>query len=40
MKDGLIFVNKFKKSINYFDKIIVNFPRGEYVLKDKIKSTC
>lgn len=38
MKEDLKIASSFKKTILYFDKIIINFPRNEYVLKDKIKS--
>lgn len=36
MKDNLLIASNIKKMINYFDKIIINFPRNEFVLKDKI----
>ena len=36
MKDNLLIASNIKKMINYFDKIIINFPRNEYILKDKI----
>lgn len=39
MKDELLLVQNFKKTIFYIDKIIDHFPRSEKVLKDKIKST-
>ena len=39
MKDELLLVQNFKKTIFYIEKIIDNFPRSEKVLKDKIKST-
>lgn len=39
MKDDLIIVSKFKKTIIYIDKVIVNFPNSERVLKDNIMSS-
>lgn len=39
MKEKLNLVNSIKKTIIYLDKVVENFPRSEYVLKDKIKST-
>ena len=36
MKDNLLIASNIKKMINYFDKIIIKFPRNEYILKDKI----
>jgi len=36
VKDNLLIASNIKKMINYFDKIIINFPRNEYILKDKI----
>lgn len=39
MHEKLAVVNDIKKTIFYLDKIIVNFPRTEKVLKDKISNT-
>ena len=39
MHEKLAIVNDIKKTIFYLDKIIVNFPRTEKVLKDKISNT-
>ena len=39
MHEKLVIVNDIKKTIFYLDKIIVNFPRTEKVLKDKISNT-
>ena len=39
MYEKLEVVNDIKKTIFYLDKIIVNFPRTEKVLKDKISNT-
>ncbi len=39
MYEKLAIVNDIKKTIFYLDKIIVNFPRTEKVLKDKISNT-
>ncbi len=36
MKDKFNIVTNVKKTVLYLDKIIVNFPRTEKVLKDKI----
>ena len=38
MKDNLVMIFNFKKTILYLDKIIVNFPNNEKVLKDKISN--
>lgn len=40
MKDNLQVITDLKKTISYLDKIIINFPRTEKVLKDKINNTC
>lgn len=39
MKDNLKIIVNFKKTILYLDKIIINFPNSEKVLKDKINNT-
>ena len=39
MHEELAIVNDIKKTIFYLDKIIINFPRTEKVLKDKISNT-
>ena len=39
MKDNLIIISNMKKTIFYLDKVIINFPRTEKVLKDKISNT-
>ena len=39
MHEKLEIVNDIKKTIFYLDKIIINFPRTEKVLKDKISNT-
>ena len=39
MHEKLEVVNDIKKTIFYLDKIIVNFPRSEKILKDKISNT-
>ena len=39
MKDNLLMISNFKKTILYLDKIIINFPNNEKVLKDKITSS-
>ena len=39
MKDNFKVITKIKWLINYFDKILINFPNNEKVLKDKINNT-
>ena len=39
MKDNLVMISNFKKTILYLDKVIINFPGNEKVLKDKITSS-
>ena len=39
MKDNFKIIINIKKTILYLDKIIINFPNNERVLKDKIKTT-
>lgn len=39
MKDNLIIISNMKKTILYLDKIIINFPGNERVLKDKISNS-
>ncbi len=39
MKDSLNLIINFKKTIVYLDKIVINFPNGEKILKDNIRKT-
>lgn len=39
MKDNLKVIANMKKTVLYLDKIIINFPGNERVLKDKISNT-
>lgn len=39
MQDKFLIVTKTKKSIEYIEKVIVNFPRTEVVLKNKLISS-
>ena len=39
MIDNLIIIANMKKTILYLDKIIINFPGNERVLKDKISDS-
>ena len=39
MTEKLKVINDFKKTILYLDKIIINFPGNERVLKDKISNS-
>ena len=39
MYEKLEVINDIKKTIFYLDKVIINFPRTEKVLKDKISNT-
>ena len=38
MQDRLIIATKAKKSIEYVEKVVINFPRTEVVLKNKLIS--
>jgi len=40
MQDSLIISTNFKKTINYIDKILINYPHEERILRDKINLTC
>ena len=39
MNDKLLIITKIKKTIIYLDKIIINFPNKETVLRDNITKT-
>lgn len=39
MRDKFKLINNLKKTIIYLDKIVINFPNNEKVLKDKIMNT-
>lgn len=39
MKDRFKVISSLKKTIIYLDKVVINFPNSERVLKDKIMST-
>ncbi len=39
MKDNFKIIINIKKTILYLDKVLINFPNNEKVLKDKIGST-
>ena len=39
MKDKLLIITRIKESIIYIDKIIINFPNKETVLRDNITKT-
>ncbi len=36
MRDKLLIITKVKKSIDYIEKVVINFPRTEIILKNKI----
>ena len=36
MQDKLLIVTKIKKTIDYIDKILVNYPKSEYILRNNI----
>lgn len=36
MNDDLLIIRKVKQTIEYFDKIIINFPNKEYTIKNNI----
>ena len=39
MQDRLLIVTKIKKTIEYVDKVLINYPKVEYTLKNNIIST-
>ena len=39
MKDNFRVIINLKKTYSYLDKIVINFPSSEKVLKDKIRSS-
>lgn len=39
MRDELVLVKDIKKTILYVDKMLINFPRSEKILRDKISDT-
>ena len=38
MKENLIIITRIKKTIEYLDNIVDNYPRSEIVLKNELKS--
>ena len=36
MQDKLLIISKIKKTISYIDKVLINFPNAEHVLKNNI----
>lgn len=40
MKDNLKVITNIKKTILYLDKIIINMPNSDIVLKDNLKNQC
>lgn len=40
MQDRLLIATKLKKTIEYIEKVTVNYPHAENVLKNKIIDTC
>lgn len=39
MQDKLLIITKIKKTIEYTDKVLINYPKVEYVLKNNIIDT-
>ena len=39
MQDKLLIIAKIKKTIEYVDKVLVNYPKVEYVLRNNIANT-
>lgn len=39
MQDRLLIIIKIKKTIDYVDKVLINYPKVEYTLKNNIIST-
>lgn len=40
MQDKLLIASKIKKTIEYIDKAVSNYPHGEIILKNKIMDNC
>lgn len=40
MQDKLLIATKTKKTIEYIEKAVCNFPNTQYILKNKIINTC
>ena len=40
MKENLTIITRIKKTIEYLDNIIDNFPKSEIVLRNELKSKC
>lgn len=36
MQDKLLIVSKIKKTIDYIDKVLINYPKSEYILRNNI----
>lgn len=40
MQDKLLIATRVKKTIEYIEKVLINYPQSEIVLKNKIMSSC
>jgi len=40
MQDRLLIITKIKKTNEYIEKMLFNYPKLEYILKNNIESTC
>lgn len=40
MRDRLLIATKLKKTIEYIEKVTINYPHSELILKNKIIDTC
>jgi hypothetical protein len=40
MQDKLLIATRVKKTIEYIEKVLINYPQSEIILKNKIISSC
>ena len=40
MQDKLLIASKVKKTIEYIEKVVLNYPHSEVILKNKILDSC
>ncbi len=39
MQDKLLIITKIKKTINYVNNVLINYPKSEYILKNNISDS-
>lgn len=39
MQDKLLIITKIKKTINYVNDVLINYPKSEYILKNNISDS-